>query len=165
MLFEPIDYKIDETPFGTWRRFLHPNGQYFAEFRSHSTVLGFPLVHYTRGICPETGGRRAAIGVIAVGRMAFGLFALGQLSVGVIAIGQLGIGLIFGLGQATTGLFAIGQLAISAIVGVGQFASGYIAIGQGAVGHYVLAQRGFGTHVWDQLQVSPAAKAFFGSLF
>src|SRR5579872_3512713 len=90
MLFEPIDYKIDETPFGTWRRFLHPNGQYFAEFRSHSMVLGFPLVHYTRGSCPETGGRLAAVGVIAVGRVAFGLLAIGQFSAGVIAIGQLG---------------------------------------------------------------------------
>jgi hypothetical protein len=160
-LLEPVEYKIDETPRGVWRRFLYPEGQLFEEFTSHARVLGLPLVHYTRGICPETGKRVTAKGIIAIGRFAMGVVAIGHVSMGFIAIGQLALGVILGLGQATTGVLAIGQLAVAAGFGLGQFTTGYVAIGQFAAGRYVLAQLGFGTDVWDTRGVAPAAREFF----
>lgn len=68
LLLENIDYKTDKTQFGVWRRFVYPNGDLFEEFKSHSRFMGFPLMHYTRGKCPETGQRIIAKGIIAIGR-------------------------------------------------------------------------------------------------
>src|SRR5256885_1818581 len=99
-LLAEVEYKIDETPRGVWRRFLYPDGQLFEEFVSHRWVGGLPLLHYTRGRCPETGRRVVARGVVAIGRLAVGVVAIGHASAGVIAIGQLAVGLLFGLGQA-----------------------------------------------------------------
>ena len=164
MLMGDIDYKIEQTSFGVWRRYLYPGGLYFEEFISHQQFFGMPLLHYTRGICPETGKRKIAKGVIAVGRLAMGILAIGHASMGMIAIGQLAIGIVFGLGQACTGLFAIGQLAIAILIGLGQFVTGYIAVGQFAIGGYVLAQLGFGQHVWGPKSADPEAVRFFRSL-
>src|SRR5262245_11706129 len=115
LLLEPVEYQIDETPRGVWRRFLYPTGELFEEFTSHRRVLGLPLLHYTRGRCPETGKRVTARGFIAVGRFALGVVAIGQVSAGIIAVGQLAFGVLFGLGQGTTGAFALGQLTLAAI--------------------------------------------------
>jgi hypothetical protein len=164
LLFDKVEYKIDETPFGVWRRFLYPGGDLFEEFTAHQRYLGLPLVHYTRGKCPETGKRIVAKGIIAIGRLALGVVAIGHASAGLIAIGQLAVGLLFGLGQATTGLFALGQLAVAAVVGIGQMTTGYIAVGQLGLGRYVLAQVGAGQYVWDMRGASPVAKQFFRSL-
>lgn len=164
LLLENVEYRIEETRRGVWRSFLYPNGQLFAEFTSHRRFFGLPLLHYTRGKCPETGKRIVARGVIAVGRLAVGIVAIGQAAVGFLAIGQLALGVLLGLGQATTGLFAVGQLAVAAFVGIGQGATGYVAIGQFGFGHYVLAQFGLGTHVWDIRGSSPEAVRFFQSL-
>jgi hypothetical protein len=163
-LLQEVQYKVDETSWGVWRRFLYPDGQLFEEFTSHASFFGLPWLHYTRGKCPETGKRIVAKGMIAVGRRACGLLAIGQASLGLIAIGQLAIGLLFGFGQACTGLFAFGQLALAAVVGIGQIVSGNVAVGQIAIGQYVLAQFGFGAEVWDTRAVSPVAKQFFESL-
>ena len=162
-LLAEVEYKIDETPRGVWRRFLYPDGQLFEEFVSHRWVGGLPLLHYTRGRCPETGRRVVARGVVAIGRLAVGVVAIGHASAGVIAIGQLAVGLLFGLGQAATGMFALGQLALAGIVGIGQFATGWMAVGQFGIGRYVLAQLGVGEHVWDMRGASPVAQQFFRS--
>jgi hypothetical protein len=164
LLLEPVEYKIEETERGVWRRFLYPDGQLFEEFTSHYRLFGLPALHFTRGKSPETGKRVTARGFIAVGRFAVGVIALGQVAVGVLALGQLALGLLLGLGQASTGVFAVGQLALAAVFGLGQFAAGYVTIGQFAVGKYVLAQMGFGEHVWDTRDVSPVAQQFFESL-
>ncbi len=164
LLLEKVEYKIENTRFGVWRRYLSPTGMYFAEFKSNKTVFGLPLIHYTCGIYPETGRRIVAKGFIAIGRLATGIIAIGHASFGVIAIGQLAIGLLLGLGQGTTGLFAIGQVALGAIIGIGQFATGFVAIGQLGIGKYVLAQHGFGEHVWSQKITDPEAVEFFKSL-
>ncbi len=92
LLLEKVEYQIVKTRFGVWRRHLAPTGAYFAEFRSHGQVFGLPLLHYTRGICPDTGRRIVAKGVVAVGRLAVGGIAVGHASAGLVAIGQLGIG-------------------------------------------------------------------------
>jgi len=161
LLLNDIEYKIDPTEFGWWRRYVYANGELFEEFMSHKRLWGLPLFHYTRGRCPETGKRVMAKGIIAMGRLAIGFIAIGHAAFGLVAIGQLGLGLIFGLGQASSGLFCIGQLSIGFYFGLGQFATGYIAVGQFAIGKYVLAQMGFGRYVWDMHAVSPVAEKFF----
>lgn len=92
LLLENIDYKTDKTQFGVWRRFVYPNGDLFEEFKSHSRFMGFPLMHYTRGKCPETGQRIIAKGIIAIGRLTVGGLAIGQFATGYTAIGQFALG-------------------------------------------------------------------------
>jgi hypothetical protein len=164
LLLAEVEYQVETTAWGTWRRFVYPSGARFAEFTSHRAVAGLPLVHYTYGKCPETGKRIIAHGVVAVGRLAHGIIAVGQASLGVIAIGQLAIGLGLGIGQAATGVFSFGQLAIGMVFALGQLAVGQVAIGQVAVGGHVLAQLGWGKHVADVRAVDPAAKDFFWGL-
>ena len=164
LLLQEVEYRVDQTWLGTWRRFMYPNGQVFAEFVSHEGILGLPLIHYTRGKCPETGRRIVAKGIIAVGRLAVGVVAIGHASAGLVAVGQLAIGLALGLGQAACGVICIGQLAIGLMFGLGQVATGYVAVGQIALGECVLAQLGVGKHVWDMRGVSPVARWFFKAL-
>jgi hypothetical protein len=164
MLLANVEYQETDTRLGHWRRFVYPNGMLFEEFVSHRRMLGMPLLHFTRGKCPETGKRVTARGVIAIGRFALGLVALGHVSAGLIAIGQVSAGILLGFGQVSTGAFALGQLAIGSLLGIGQFATGYATIGQVAFGKYVLAQVGFGENVWDTRGASPAAIQFFKSL-
>src|SRR5689334_17429138 len=112
LLLERVEYQVEETRLGVWRRCLYPSGELFEEFASHRKLGRFPLLHFTRGKSPETGKRVTARGVIAVGRKAVGVVAVGQAALGVIAVGQLALGLLLGLGQASWGLVAVGQLAI-----------------------------------------------------
>ncbi len=165
LLLEKVEYKVEQTRWGVWRRFVYPNGKYFAEFKSHNTLFGLPLLHYTRGICPETGRRIVAKGVVAVGRLALGILALGHAAAGVVALGQLGLGVLLGLGQGATGVVAVGQLALGVQFGLGQFATGVVAIDQMAVGKYVLCQLGYGDHVWRVGRADPEAVRFFKQLW
>ena len=112
LLLEEVEYKIDQTNFGTWRRYVYTNGAGFSEFKSHATLFGLPLIHYTFGKNPETGRRIMAKGIIALGRFTCGLIAIGHISFGLVAIGQIAIGLVFGLGQLSTGLAAAGQFPL-----------------------------------------------------
>src|SRR5438874_2553821 len=102
LLLEEIDYKVEETSFGTWKRYLNEAGLSYREFTSHRRWMGLPLLHYTAGRNPETGARKTAKGVIAIGRIAVGIISIGQLAIGVIAIGQLSFGLLLALGQLCT---------------------------------------------------------------
>lgn len=161
LLLKDVKYAWTETAWGRQRRFLYPGGQLFEEYVSNVRLFGWPLVHITRGKCPETGKRIIARGFIAIGRVAVGGVAVGQASFGVVAVGQLAVGLLFGLGQAATGVLCIGQLAIGLLFGLGQFVTGAVAIGQIGLGIYVLAQAGFGKYVWDSANVAPEAQQFF----
>lgn len=161
VLLDNVEYKIRVTELGRWQSYVYPSGELFEEFISHKSWRGWPLIHYTRGRCPETGKRIVAKGVVAIGRLAVGVVAIGHASAGIIAIGQLGLGLVLGLGQATTGFLAIGQVAIALGLGIGQFAIGYAAIGQLAVGVYAMGQAAVGVYVWDMKAVAPEAKRFF----
>jgi hypothetical protein len=163
LLLGDVEYKVEETALGTWRRFMYANGQVFAEFTSHRRILGLPLIHSTHGRSPETGRRIVAKGVIAVGRLAVGVVAIGHAALGIVAIGQLGLGLVLGLGQAATGVACVAQFGLGLAFGLGQFVTGYVAIGQFALGQYVLAQFGWGAHVWDVYGIAPAAEEFFRS--
>lgn len=159
-----VEFLEQDNGKGVWRRFMYPDGRMFAEFRTHATLFGLPLLHITWGRNPETMRYITAKGIIAIGRFAWGGLAIGQVSGGIIAIGQLGIGFLFGFGQATTGLVAIGQAALGGMIGIGQFACGNMAIGQIAAGSYVLAQFGMGDHVWDMRQGDVQAVQFFRQL-
>lgn len=167
LLLDPIEveFLVEDNGKGVWRRFMYPDGRMFAEFKSHATMFGLPILHITWGLNPETMRRITAKGIIAIGRFAVGGLAIGQVSAGLIAIGQLGIGCFVGVGQATTGVFALGQLAIGVAVGIGQLTCGVMAMGQVAVGKYVLAQIGLGEHVWDMRGADVQAKQFFHQLF
>ena len=164
VLLEEIEYKVDETGFGRWRRYGYINGTSYHEFTSRASFFGLPLLHYTYGRNPEMGRRKCAKGVIAVGRFSCGIIAIGHVSFGLVAIGQLSIGIIFGLGQLATGIWAIGQIALGLVFGLGQFAMGYVAIGQFAFGKYVLAQLGWGEFVWTVKRADMQAIEFFRNL-
>lgn len=159
-----VEYALQETSWGVWRRFLFPDGQMFAEFRSHGSLFGMPWMHITWGRNPETMRKITAKGIIAIGKWAIGGLAIGHVSVGALAIGQLSFGMFLGLGQATTGVFALGQLAIGGLIGIGQLSCGHMAVGQLAMGEYVLAQAGLGTYVWDSWRADKEAVEFFRQL-
>ncbi len=165
LLLEKVEYKVEETTHGVWRRYLYTSGECFVDFQSHMRLFGLPLLHYTRGKCPETGKRLVAKGFIAVGRLAMGVVAIGQASAGIIAFGQASLGLLFCLAQAGAGLMAAGQLALGALIGVGQVATGVMAIGQLAAGHYVLAQFGYGEFRWTSDHADTVAVQYFQTLW
>ena len=154
----PVEYAIERTSFGVWKRHLAPDGKRYSEFTSHRRLGKLPLVHMTFGRDPATRRLKTAKGVFAVGRRAVGVFAAGQLAVGVVAVGQLALGLLFGLGQATTGAVCVGQAAAGAVFAVGQLAVADVAVGQFAVGRIAIGQLGFGGAVMDVRGVDPAAR-------
>ncbi len=160
LLLSPIEYKITETSRGIWRRYLYSNGRLYADFTSTATVLGLPLLHYTRGISPETGSFAVARGFFAVGHRAVGVVAIGRLAAGLVAVGQASIGMV-AIGQAALGAVAVGQLALGLAFGVGQLATGVVCIAQLGLGRWVLAQLGVGQHVWSVHFKDPAAVEFF----
>jgi hypothetical protein len=164
LLLDQVDYKIEETPRGTWKRYVYPSGGRYAEFTSRTTIFGLAFLHYTVGICPETGKRKTAKGFIALGRKAMGVIAIGQFAAGLVTFAQFGIGLLLGLGQFIAAPVAIGQLALALYFGLGQLATGDTAIGQLAYGRMVLAQMGMGEHVWSMRRADPEAVEFFRSL-
>lgn len=161
---DAFPYQRRETSFGVWRWHHYPEGRTYSEFRSHQEWFGLPLVHFTRGLCPETGRRKTARGIIAVGRIAIGVFALGHVAAGVIAVGQVGVGILLGLGQFTMGFVCVGQLAIGGLFALGQFTTGFVTIGQFSFGEYVLAQFGMGNHVIDMSGADPDAEKFFAPI-
>jgi hypothetical protein len=89
------------------------------EWRSETTLWGYPLVHIAFGRNGR-GGLRVAKGIVAIG----------QFGIGAIAIAQFGIGFLFSFGQVTFGAIAIAQVAAGVLFGMGQVATGYEAIGQ-----------------------------------
>ena len=103
------------------------------EYKSEAEFLGWPLIHITQGIDPETGTPRIARGVIAIGNIAIGGLAIGGLAAGAVALGGLGLGLFSfgglaigmlaaGGGLALGGVFAIGGAAISLAYAIGGLA-------------------------------------------
>lgn len=121
------------------------------EWKSKAEILGWPLIHIAIGYDKETGRLHVAKGIIAVG----------QFGIGLITIAQFGIGILFVFGQFTAGVLAIGQIAVGIYFGLGQLATGATAIGQVALGHYVLAQIGYGAHVWSTQMKDSAAIEYF----
>lgn len=133
------------------------------EYRSAATLLGWPLVHVTRGLDPATGRPRVAKGIVAIGDAgAVGVIALaggyavgglamaGGCGVGIVGIGGLGAGLLLGIGGLALGGIAIGGGAI-----------GLIALGGGALGYYAYGGSAYGMHTASSNSSDPQALALF----
>lgn len=121
------------------------------EYRSHTRVLGLPLLHIARGINPNTGRPRIAIGVLAVGNIALGLISVGGLALGAVTVGGVSIGLL-ALGGVALGVVAAGGVAVAGLLAIGGLAmSLLIAVGAAAIAPYTVSALG----------VSPALLEWF----
>lgn len=96
------------------------------EWKSSTTIFGWPLIHVAFGR-DKNGKLRVAKGVIAIG----------QFGIGAVTFAQFGIGLVFGIGQFMLAPLALGQFALG-LAAAGQFGIGLVAgAGQFATGHWV----------------------------
>ena len=100
---------------------------YGYEYKSATTIAGWPLVHVCSGVDPVTMRLRVARGIVAVGNVAVGVLAIGGVAIGLLTVGGGSIGILMAIGGAALGLG----------VSVGGFALGSVAIG-GAVGPAVI---------------------------
>jgi len=130
------------------------------DYRSRTTICGWPLLHVATGFDPLTGRKRIARGIIAVGDVAVGVLAMGGGAIGIIAIGGAAIGLLALGGGAVGVLLALGGVAIGGIA-LGGAAIGVVALGGGAVGYYAFGGGAWGVHAISALSQDPAAVEFF----
>lgn len=91
------------------------------EYRTKSTIFGWPLIHIASGINPETGAPLVAKGVLAIGNFAVGFIAIGAMAIGVFTLAGIGIGL-FIIGGIAVGAFAFGGLVFGIFLAVGGLA-------------------------------------------
>jgi tRNA A-37 threonylcarbamoyl transferase component Bud32 len=151
-----VETIIGKLPPGVLRRFGY-------EYRSKTTLFGWPLVHIATGMDPMTGKKRIAKGIIAMGDVAVGGLALGGCAFGVFAGGGVAMGL-FTFGGCSIGLMlALGGLAIGGLA-LGGGAFGVIAVGGGAVGYYSAGGAAWGVHAYGGNVQDPAAEEFFEAL-
>ncbi len=130
------------------------------DFRSKAMLCGLPWLHVATGIDPDTGRRRVASGIIAIGNVARGWVALGGLAIGGIAFGGLAVGVI-AFGGLGLGLLALGGMAVGLIAAFGGGAVGPIAIGGGGIGYYGFGGGTYAVHGVSALGVDPQAWDFF----
>ena len=134
------------------------------EYRSQTTIFGWPLLHVAFGRDLATNHRRVARGIIAVGDIAIGLVAIGSGAIGGLAIGGGAIGLIALGGGAVGLLLAMGGAAVGGLA-IGGAAIGWAAIGGGALGYYALGGEAQGFHAYGGRLQDPEALEFFRHLF
>jgi len=122
------------------------------EYRSSTTLAGWPLVHICAGVDPVTMRPRVAKGIVAIGNVAVGVISVAGLACGLVTVGGASLGLLFALGGAAVGLgLSIGGLAI-----------GSIAIGGAAIGFaYAIGGAAFGPAIIDGRRCDQAALEFF----
>jgi len=109
------------------------------EYRSEMEILGWPLVHITKGNDPKTGNQLVSKGVIAIGEIAIGLVAVGGFALGGLAVGGMGVGLI-AFGGLAIGVLAVGGIALGGFAAVGGVAYSLVyAIGALAHAQYVIS--------------------------
>ena len=121
------------------------------EYKSATTIGGWPLVHVCAGIDPVTMQPKIARGVVAIGNIAVGAVAIGGLACGLLAVGGGSMGLLLAVGGAALGLG----------VSVGGLAVGSIAIGGAAVGSlYAIGGAAFGPSVIDSRHCDQVARDF-----
>lgn len=130
------------------------------EYRSRTTLFGWPLLHVATGIDPTTGRKRSAKGIIAVGTAPRGVIAFGDVAVGVIACGIFGYGLI-SVSVVAVGVIACGSVAVGLFVGMGGVAFAPIALGGAAFGYYANGAVAWGRHALSPHLYDAQAAAFF----
>ena len=99
---------------------------YGFEYKSETTIFGFPLLHISFKYRPNR-----------VPVPAKGIIAIGQFGIGVINISQFGIG-IFSVSQFTISVYALAQFAVA-----------YSLIAQ--LGLYI--DKGYGQVVWNLMEL------------
>ncbi|MCA9118831.1 MAG: protein kinase [Planctomycetales bacterium] len=139
----------------------HLRAMYGFDYRSKGELFGWPLVHIATGTDPQTGRKRVAKGIIAIGDVAVGGIAIGGAATGVFAVGGASLG-VFSFGGAAVGLLmAIGGAASSLGFSCGGGAFGAIAMGGIAVGYYAYGGVAFAVHGLSGIHRDPRAVNFF----
>jgi hypothetical protein len=112
------------------------------EYRSRTSIGGWPLIHVCAGIDPRTMRPRIAKGVVAIGNLAVGGIAIGGLAFGLVTVGGLSLGMLLALGGAAVGVgISVGGLAVGSVA-IGGAAVGFVyAIGGGALGPAIIDGR------------------------
>jgi predicted Ser/Thr protein kinase len=130
------------------------------EYRSKTTVFGWPLVHIATGVDPATGRKRSAKGIIAMGNFPMGVIAFGDVAVGVIACGIFGYGVV-SLSVVAVGVVALGSLAVGLFLAMGGLAVAPVAIGGAVCGYYANGALAWGKHPLSPGLSDPLAINFF----
>ena len=121
------------------------------EYCSQTRILGLPLLHIARGVNPNTGRPRMAIGVLAVGNIAIGLVAVGGLALGGVAFGGVSVGLL-ALGGVALGVVAAGGVAVGGLLAIGGVAmSLLIAVGAAAIAPHTISAVGVSPQLLEWL--------------
>jgi hypothetical protein len=129
------------------------------EYRSPTTLFGWPLFHITSGLDPTTGRPASArgivavsdgkaVGLIAMGGQAIGGLAIGGMAVGVVAMGGLSIGVVAMGGLSLALAVAFGGGAVSLLFALGGGAIAPLACGGGAIGYYAMGGGATGVHAF-----------------
>jgi len=132
------------------------------EYRSKTTLFGWPLLHVAIGVNPVTGRKRTAKGIIALGGRPRGVIAFGDVAVGVIACGIFGYGLI-SVSVVGLGVLAIGSVAVGLWAAMGGVALAPIAVGGAVFGYYANGAMAWGVHVLSPEVFDPQAQRFFAA--
>lgn len=130
------------------------------EYRTKTTLFGWPLLHVALGVNPSTGRKRSARGILAVGTAARGIIAFGDEAVGVIACGIFGYGVV-SFSVIAVGIFACGSVAMGAVFAMGGMAIAPVAIGGLAFGWYANGAIVWGKHALAPNVYDPVADKFF----
>lgn len=118
------------------------------EYKSQRTLFGWPLVHVTSGINPQTGRSRCARGIIAMGDHATGVLALGGQAYGIVAVGGVAVGAL-AIGGLAAGIVSYGGLAIALMLAYGGAACAPIAVGGLAMGYLAMGGQAIGVQIFD----------------
>lgn len=130
------------------------------EYKSRATLFGLPWLHIATGLDPQTGKRRIATGIIAIGNMARGGIALGGVAIGGIAMGGVALGGI-AFGGLGLGLVALAGMAVGFLAAFGGGAIAPVALGGGSIGYYGFGGGTLAKHGMSAMGIDPEAWDFF----
>jgi eukaryotic-like serine/threonine-protein kinase len=130
------------------------------EYRSKTTVFGWPLVHVATGVDSVTGRKLSAKGIIAMGNSPRGVIAFGDVAVGVIACGIFGYGLV-SMSVVAVGVVALGSLAVGMALAMGGMAVAPVALGGAVLGYFANGALAWGVHPMAPGVSDPLAVRFF----
>jgi hypothetical protein len=132
------------------------------EYRTKTTLFGWPLLHVAIGVNPATGRKRSARAIIAVGTAPRGIIAFGDEAVGVIACGIFGYGVV-SFSVIAVGIFACGSVAVGLVIAMGGMAFAPLAMGGLAFGWFANGAMAWGKHVLAPNAYDPVADKFFNA--
>jgi hypothetical protein len=148
---ETIEDNVTKCPFcgeslDGGPRIIQGAGYAGYEYKTKARWFGLPLIHIAAGIDPETGRKRIAKGIIAIGNVAKGVIAIGGIAVGGITIGGISLG-VLAFGGISFGIVALGILLAFAVF----LAAGILAISPFyAIGVLAFARNSIGVNGVDQ---------------